>query len=122
MPLTAVSRQTRRRFPRLELEGGIPLRDVTLGSMMEVLDVSVGGCRTLCPIPLKPGTHHRFQATLHTQVVPFVAKVVHCRGTADLRGPYVVGWQWNDDATTAQSIRRFVEHVTTAETFAPGEE
>ena len=56
------------------------------------------------------------------QVVPFVAKVIHCRGTADLRGPYVVGWQWNDDATTAESIRRFIEHMTTAETFAPGEE
>lgn len=117
MPLTAASPYTRRRFPRLELEGGVPLRDVTLGTMMDVLDVSVGGCRTLCPVPLEPGTQHRFQATLDTSVAAFVARVVHCRGTADLRGPYVVGWQWNDDATTVQSIGRFIEHVTSVETF-----
>lgn len=119
MPLTAASRLTRRRFPRLELEGSVPLRDLSLGTMMDVLDVSLGGCRTLSPVPLEPGTSHRFQATLGSEVAPFRAQVVHCHGAADCRGPYVVGWQWSDDAATARSIGRLIEHVTTADTYSP---
>ncbi len=117
MPLSATSRQTRRRFPRLELDGSVPVRDLTLGTMTEVLDLSVGGCRTLCGIPLEPGTSHRFQGTLGSDVASFVARVIHCRNTAEGRSPYVVGWAWHDDTTTRQSIERFLEHVTSAETF-----
>lgn len=110
----------RRRFPRIELDGVLPVRDVTMGIGMEVVDVSLGGLRTHSPFPLEPGTSHRFQATVGGDVVSLVAHVVHCRGTVNNRGPYVVGWQWHDDLVTSRSITRLIDHVTTVDSFVPG--
>jgi hypothetical protein len=113
-------RDGRRRFPRIELDRTLPLRDVTMGLAMEIVDVSLGGLRTHSPLPLEPGTCHRFQTTIAGEFVSLVAYVIHCRGAAGTRAPYVVGWRWNDDAVTARGIPRLLDHVTSFDSIVTG--
>jgi hypothetical protein len=118
MPLSAMSAESRRRFPRLELESGTPLRDLTMGCTLEILDVSFGGCSTVSPVPLEPGTSHRFQANIG-QLVSSLARAVHCRGAGDGQSRYVVGWEWSDDTTTRRSIGLLIDHITNVEAYTP---
>jgi hypothetical protein len=111
--------QGRRRFPRLNVDGDFQVRDLTLHLVMDVEDVSYGGCRTVSPIDLPIGSQHTFQATVSGRPgLALTARVIHCHPIVGEHGPFSIGWQWAADLVTARSITRIIDMLTDAQSFA----
>jgi hypothetical protein len=103
----------KRRFPRLEIDGALPARDRTLGTVVEVRNISLGGFLALSPFPALPGEVHQFRFTLPDhRAVQVGAHAVHCRPVA-AGLPFLIGWQFESDAATFPRVAQILDSVTT---------
>jgi hypothetical protein len=109
----------RRRYPRLDVDGCLPARDVTHNVAMTVEDVSLGGFRALSPVPMTTGSVHAFEIAVEGRAVPLSAQVVYCRPASQVGGAYVIGWRWDDQAATARGIDQVLNYLTNWRSFVP---
>ena len=109
----------RRRFPRLDVDGTLGAQDVTAGIEMHILDVGLGGFRTVSPVPIDLGTRHTFEVALEDQRIALSAQVVHCRRTAGRLSPFAIGWQWTDGVATERGIVQLLNYLTNWASFLP---
>jgi hypothetical protein len=108
----------RRRYPRLEVDGVLELRNVTLGVSLEVRDISLGGFRAASPRPVRPGDEHVLRVALPGELPRDIrVQVVHCQAARGNRPPFVVGWQFASDTMTARHVVAILDHLTRASTF-----
>jgi hypothetical protein len=110
----------RRRYPRLEIDGALELKNVTLGVTLEVRDIGLGGFRAASPRKVRPGDEHVLRIALPGQMPRELrVQVVHCTPSAGNRPPYVVGWAFAADTMTARHVVAILDHLTQASTFQP---
>lgn len=120
------TRPGNRLFARIVPDGELLIADKSLGSMIEVLDVSLGGFRSASRLPLTPGARHLFEAQF-PGIPPIVleARVIHCYHSPAQPGSYTTGWTWIDMPVNAAAVRRFILAITSLldleETLDPGE-
>lgn len=108
----------RRRYPRLEIDGVLELRNVTLGVSLEVRDISLGGFRAISPRQVRPGDEHVLRVALPGELPRDLrVQVIHCRPSTGNRPPFVVGWQFAPDTMTARHVVAILDHLTQASTF-----
>ncbi len=102
-----------RHFARIVPDGELFITDSSLGSVVEVLDVSLGGFRGAGRLPLAPGARHLFEAKF-SRIPPIVleARVIHCYRSPDDPTMYVTGWIWIDMPVNAAAVRRFIGAIT----------
>jgi hypothetical protein len=110
----------RRRYPRLEIDGALELKNITLGVALEVRDIGLGGFRALSPRKVRTGDEHVLRIALPGQLPRDLrVQVVHCAPAAGNRPPYVVGWAFAADTMTARHVVAILDHLTQASTFQP---
>ena len=108
----------RRRYPRLEIDGVLELKNVTLGVSLEVRDISLGGFRAVSPRQVRPGDEHVLRIALPGELPRDLrVQVVHCKPTVGNRPPFVVGWQFAADTMTARHVVAILDHLTHVSTF-----
>jgi hypothetical protein len=108
----------RRRYPRLEIDGVLELKNVTLDVSLEVRDISLGGFRAVSPRQVRPGDEHVLRVALPGELPRDLrVQVVHCKPTVGNRPPFVVGWQFAADTMTARHVVAILDHLTHVSTF-----
>jgi hypothetical protein len=110
----------RRRFPRLEVDGTLVVRDLTSGLTMEVRDISFGGLQVISTVPIAPGHEHVLRVALTpVEAHDLRARAIHCRSAARAAGPYIIGWQLAPDIPTARGITAIINRLTDVGSFQP---
>lgn len=105
----------RREFPRIELDAPVIATDASTGHPVHLLDVSLGGLRTLSPTPGRPGVRHNFLFSLPDGGACQIAAVaVHSHRAPGQLQRFVVGWRALPDPVTQRNLSRVVTAVTTA--------
>ena len=117
----------RRRFPRIEVDGTVRVRDVTAGIDRDVIDVSLGGFRSAGPVPLEPGANHTFEfSDTDLDVVVLKACVVHCYPVAehDPASGFTIGWLWMDMPVNVDGVPvavvTLIDYLTSIESLVDG--
>jgi hypothetical protein len=108
----------RRRFPRLEVDGGLPIRDITANVSVEVMNISLGGFQTISSVDVEEGAEHTFEARLGADTVSINARVIHRQPGGGALPRYIVGWACATDAVTSRNIAALIGYLTSAESFA----
>lgn len=109
-----VTGPTRRRHPRIEIDGGHGARDLTDGQPVRIRDISSGGFQTEGPLGTAPGTTHTFRVVLRDGPPCVVrATAVHSRPAPGGGPTCIVGWQAATDPVTTTSMQQLIEEVTT---------
>jgi hypothetical protein len=105
---------SRRRHPRIEIDGGHGAQDLTHGHYVRIRDVSHGGFQTEAPHGTAPGSLHTFRVVLRDGGSCVVrATAVHSRPAPGVGHGYLVGWQVASDPVTVASIQQLIDEVTT---------
>jgi hypothetical protein len=103
---------TRRRHPRIEIDGGHEAQDLTAGQDVRIRDISLGGFQTAGPRSCAIGATHTFRIRLTSGRCCLVqATAVHSSATP--AGAFVVGWRAETDIVTIRSIEHLIQDVTT---------
>ena len=112
------SRGQRREFPRIELDAPVIATDASTGHPVHLLDVSLGGLRTLSPTPGRPGIRHTFLVALPDGSTCQIAAIaVHSHRAPGQLQRFVVGWRALPDPATQRNLLRVITFVTTAPTL-----
>ncbi len=107
---------TRRRYPRIEIDGGHGAQDLTHGQYVRIRDVSLGGFQTEALQDTAPGTIHTFRVVLRNGDSCVVrATAIHSRPAPGGGQSYIVGWQAASDGVTRASIQELIDDVTTVD-------
>jgi len=110
----------RRRYPRLEIDGVLELRNVTLGVALNVRDIGLGGFRAVSPRVVRPGDEHVLRVSLPgDETRDLRVEVVHCRPAMGTRPPFLVGWKFASDTMTARHVVAILDHLTQVSAFDP---
>lgn len=105
---------SRRRHPRVRVDGTLKARDLTQGALVGLRDVSESGFQTEGAHVPTMGEPHTFSVRLRSrQSCILEAIAVHCRVFFGPATRCVVGWRLADEATYAPAIRAVIEDVTT---------
>lgn len=105
----------RRQSPRIELDTPVIATDAATGHVVHLLDVSLGGLRTLSPTPGRAGVRHTFRIAFRDGSSCDVAVVaVHSHRAPGQLQRFVVGWRALPDPATQRNLQRLVTFVTTA--------
>jgi len=108
----------RRRHPRLEIDGVLELRNVTLGVSLEVRDIGLGGFKAVSPRQVRPGDEHVLRIALPGDTPRELrVQVVHCQPAAGTKPPFLVGWQFASDTMTARHVVAILDHLTHVSAF-----
>jgi PilZ domain len=102
-----------REHPRLELEvdGAMPARIPALDVTLRVQNVSLGGVRTISPVPLNPGNRHRCEFPRRdADTLQLDACVTYCLPLEE-DGGFAIGWAWTEDAKTADVARVLFDYL-----------
>ena len=112
--------RSRRRHPRFSIDGVFVAQDLSLGHLVRMRDVSLGGFRTEAACPVAPGSVHTFRVH-HPDGEACImrATAIHCHPVVGPRSVCVVGWQAATDVTTARSLERLVTTFSGVESEAP---
>jgi hypothetical protein len=103
----------RRRYPRLEVDGVVELLNITLGVTLDVRDIGLGGFQAVSPRLVQPGDEHVLRISLPGDI-PRELRVtaIHCRPKTAATPPFLVGWQFAQDAMTARHVVAILDHLT----------
>ena len=109
---------SRRRHPRLEVDGPYLAHDLTHGHWVRLCNISEGGFQTEAQRVATVGEAHTFRARLRDgQHVVLQALAVHCHVVNEQTPRCLVGWQLIEDATSTAAVRALIDDITT---LAPG--
>lgn len=96
---------TRRQLPRYEIAGAFHLRDRTVETVVDLVDVSLGGFCTTSRVSPSPGALHEFEvAVAPTAVLVLQAREVYTYPIEGETDRYVVGWTWAHMPLNADGI------------------
>jgi hypothetical protein len=109
---------SRRRHPRIQVDGTVKGDDVTQGIRVRLCDVSEGGFQTEAAQLPTVGDRHNFRVLLKSgETCVLEAIAVHCRVVSWPTSSCLVGWRLTDETRGGPDIRALIEDVTT---LAPG--
>ena len=108
----------RRRFPRLEVDGGLSVRDLTANVRVEIMNISLGGFQTISSVDAEEGAMHTFEAVVGRDTLSIQARVVHRQPGDGALQRHIIGWACAPDAVTARNIATLIGYLTSAESFA----
>jgi hypothetical protein len=112
--MRAPGETTRRRHPRIEIDGGHEAQDLTTGQDVRIRDISLGGFQTAGARSCAIGATHTFRVRLNSGRHCLVqATAVHSYPAPGAGGGYVVGWRAETDVVTIRSIEDLIRDVTT---------
>ena len=107
--------EQRRRFPRVEIDGGLCGTNVTAGLPVVFRNVSLGGFLTLSATPVEIDSIATFAVRQgHGDMIRVEARAVHCHPANPASTAYLVGWEAHADAQTRKGLEWILDHVTTA--------
>ncbi len=107
---------TRRRHPRIDIDGTRPAQNLTHGHWVQVRNVSLGGFLTASPRSVQPGETHTFRALLRDgDACVLRATAIHCRPAVGTMTTCIVGWRAAPDAVTVAAMQRLIDDVTTVD-------
>jgi hypothetical protein len=107
---------TRRRHPRIAIDGTRPAQDLTHGHWVQIRNISLGGFLTASPRASSPGDIHTFRGVLrHGESCVLRATAIHCQPAVGTLTTCIIGWQAAADAATAAAMQRLLDDVATTD-------
>ena len=105
--------ESRRRHPRIEVDGSLGVLDVSCSEWVSIRNVSEGGFQTLSRARPKEGDVHTFKAVLGRELVSFMATAVYVRvARISQRTRWLAGWKASEDRQTVKGIAALIASAT----------
>ena len=112
--------ESRRRHPRIEIDGALGVLDVSLSEWVELCNVSEGGFQTLSRTCPRQGDVHTFKAVVGRELHSMMATAVYVRATQVVeRARWLAGWRASDDGQTARAIAALIASATDVNRLLP---
>lgn len=105
---------SRRRHPRIEIDGGFRALDITTGIWVDLRNIGLGGFQAVSSRVIAVGETHDFSAFVMDDAYEISATAVHCQPTVG-GSAWVVGWKACDDARTRKGIAGLIARLTSAD-------
>jgi hypothetical protein len=105
--------QGRRTSPRVDVEGHVLARLMTLNVQVEMRDVSFGGFQLASSVPVDIGEVHEVRAVTATGLVCTLrARVVRCVPPSATDPLYISGWEAAPDPDSTTALALIVDSLT----------
>lgn len=105
--------QGRRVAPRMDADGYVVARLMTLNIPVQMRDVSLSGFRLTSPAPVAVGDVHRVRAVAPTGLVcTLTARVVRCEASDGTEQSYTSGWEVSPDPASTSALAAVVDSLT----------
>ena len=112
--------ESRRRHPRIEIDGSISVLDLNLFEWVDLCNVSEGGFQTLARTFPRQGDVHTFKAVVGRELHSMMATAVYVRAThVSERARWLAGWRASDDIQTARAIAALIASATDVNRILP---
>jgi hypothetical protein len=111
---------TRRRLPRYDVDGRFQVRDRASGTVMDLVNVGLGGFCAIAPVVPSPGALHEFEvAVTPPEVLVLKAREVYAYPIEGEADRYAIGWTWTDMALNvdgaAEVVVDLLDYLASAE-------
>lgn len=102
----------RRVAPRMDADGYVVARLMTLNVPVQMRDVSLTGFRLTSPAPVAVGDVHKVRAVAPTGLVcTLVARVVRCEPSPGAGPSYTSGWEVSPDPASTSALAAVVDSL-----------
>ena len=104
---------SRRRHPRIEIDGSLRVLDVSVSEWVEICNVSEGGFQTLSRTRPRQGDVHTFKVVLDHKLYSVMATAVYVRAArvAEYAG-WLTGWRASEDVRSSDGLTALITSAT----------